>query len=170
MEYRKLDNIYKLILDSNYTKLDEYNKKDIDIVIKLRFNNITIPKYINKEIRTGGSKFRETIINKYQTCPLTGISSICEAAHIYPYSNCNELEKYNENNGILLSPNMHKAFDKNYFTIDENTCRIIILNNTYNNNIGLENIKNKYISQLDNFESKLFLKKRNSLIKIDLNQ
>ena len=71
---------------------------------------------------------------------------------------------------------MHKAFDRNLFTIDENTCKVKILEENIlkiDNNIdikinleeyGLDKIKDKYIFTLDNEESKKYLKKRNELI------
>ena len=173
MDYRKLDDIYTIIFNSEYDKLHKYDNDDINIVLKLRFNGLEIDynKYANKEIRTHCYKFRNTIINRYIHCPLTCINShLCEAAHILPYNKCNEFEKYNEHNGILLCPNMHKAYDKHYFIIDDKTCRIKVLydNISDSTNLGLESINNLYIKQLDNMESKLFLKKRNMLInKID---
>ena len=77
-------------------------------------------------------------------------------------------EKFNINNGILLSSTLHKAFDRNYFTIDEKTCKTkIIEENIIKDDIEKEEIKklikeNKYIKELDNKESRIFLKKRNN--------
>ena len=139
-----------------------------------------------KRDRNGQKGFRDKLIKKYQKCPLDNINyTLCDAAHILPHSECdNKLDAYNVNNGILLSSTMHKAFDRNLFTIDENTCKVKILeenilkinkNNNKNNkdNIdikinleeyGLDKIKDKYIFTLDNEESKKYLKKRNELI------
>ena len=148
-----------------------------------------------KRDRNGQKGFRDKLIKKYQKCPLDNINyTLCDAAHILPHSECdNKLDAYNVNNGILLSSTMHKAFDRNLFTIDENTCKVKILeenilkinkNNNKNNinninnkdnkdniNIkinleeyGLDKIKDKYIFTLDNEESKKYLNKRNELI------
>tara|TARA_B100000787_G_scaffold157429_1_gene134184 strand:- start:206 stop:514 length:309 start_codon:yes stop_codon:yes gene_type:complete len=100
-------------------------------------------------------------------------STICEAAHILPYSDCIGEEKYDEHNGILLSPNLHKMFDKNYFTIDADTCKLKILHDNISSNnpdlklLGLDHLDTMYIKQLDNPISKDFLRRRNKLIKID---
>ena len=77
MDYRKLDDIYTIIFNSEYDKLHKYDNDDINIVLKLRFNGLEIDynKYANKEIRTHCYKFRNTIINRYIHCPLTCINS-----------------------------------------------------------------------------------------------
>ena len=72
------------------------------------------------------------------------------------------------NNGILLSATLHKAYDRNYFWIDEDTCRIKI---NYQNlekdnikdlkDIGLNGFEDFYIKEIDNKEGKEYLKKRN---------
>ena len=95
-------------------------------------------------------------------------SSLCDAAHILPYASCNnKKDKYNVNNGILLSATLHKAYDKNYFIINENSCKIEILyNNLKKDNIkelseiGLEGFEGHYIEELDNPEGKKFLKEK----------
>ena len=64
---------------------------------------------------------------------------------------------------------MHKAFDRNFFTIDEKTCKVKILEENLKkidsdfdlSDFGLEKVKDKYIKLLDNEESKKFLEKRN---------
>lgn len=132
-----------------------------------------IPK-ISKRNRTGQRLFREKLIEKFDKCALEGIHpKLCEAAHILPYSECkSKKDKYNVNNGILLSSTMHKAFDRNFFTIDEKTCKVKILEenilaieeNIKLKDFGLENLKDKYIKLLDNEESKKFLEKRNNII------
>jgi len=133
-------------------------------------------KIINKSKigrnRKGQRKFREKLIKKFDSkCALLGIDSkLCDAAHIFPYSECkNNKEKYDVNNGILLSATLHKAYDRNYFLIDENTCKIKILyDNLKKDNIdsikdiGLEGFEDHYIPELDNIKGKEFLKKRNS--------
>ena len=61
--------------------------------------------------------FRKALIDKYSKCAITDIHpNLCDACHIIPYSVSNN---YDVNNGILLSKNMHAAFDRKYFTIDE---------------------------------------------------
>lgn len=181
MNFNILDDIYNIIANRLFSQLKNYDNEDIIVVKKMRFPNLDLDldfyKPNNKCVkvtRINGQYFRKNIIEKYNKCALTNINSgLCEAAHILPYNECNDFQKYNDNNGILLSCNMHKAFDKNYFTIDANTCKVQILyRNISNDNIDnikeieLHEINNKYIKQLDNNISKYFLKMRN--IKLNL--
>jgi hypothetical protein len=121
--------------------------------------------------RKGQSKFREQLIKKFDSkCALLGIhSKLCDAAHIFPYADCKSTnDKYNVNNGILLSATLHKAYDRNYFRIDEKTCQIKI---NYENlekddihdlkDIGLNGFEDFYIKEIDNKEGREYLKKRN---------
>tara|TARA_B100001057_G_C22264617_1_gene724556 strand:+ start:169 stop:504 length:336 start_codon:yes stop_codon:yes gene_type:complete len=102
----------------------------------IRFRNSNGPKIINRLIkrdkgrnRTKQKSYRNSLINKFNVCPISNIHhKLCEAAHIYPYHKCNSSnDQFSIDNGILLASHIHKAFDKNYFTIDENTCKIKIL-------------------------------------------
>lgn len=140
-----------------------------------------IPKTGNRcysRSRTKQRKYREELIKKFKVCPLDNLHpSLCEAAHILPHGMCKKTKnKFDVDNGILLSCNMHKAFDRHLFTIDENNCKVKILENNIlklqdNQKLlnlkefGLDKIENKYISLLDNEKSKKFLKKRNKLVK-----
>ena len=117
--------------------------------------------------------YREKLIELYGKCPLENVDpKLREAAHILPYSDCKKKkDKYNPNNGILLSCNMHKAFDSKLFTFDDKTCKLIILEDNIKKidenykleNFGLEGLEDKYIANLDNKESKKFIKKRNEI-------
>ena len=135
-----------------------------------------IPKNENKcyiRSRNKQRKYREELIKKFKVCPLDNLHpSLCEAAHILPHGMCKKSKnKFDINNGILLSCNMHKAFDRHLFTIDEDNCKVKILEDNVlklqdNQKIlnlkefGLDKIENKYISLLDNEKSKKFLKKK----------
>ena len=112
--------------------------------------------------------YREKLIERFKRCPISDTHyKLCEACHILPYSNAKKKEKFDIDNGILLSSTLHKAFDRNYFTIDEKTCKTKILEeNIIKDNLDKDDIlnlidENKYIEQLDNKKCKLYLKKRN---------
>ena len=47
-------------------------------------------------------------------CRITGItnSSLLIASHIKPWAKCNDEERLDGNNGLLLTPNADKLFDK----------------------------------------------------------
>ena len=113
--------------------------------------------------------YREKLIERFERCPISNTHyKLCEACHILPYSESKKKEKFDVNNGILLSSTIHKAFDRKYFTIDENTCKIKILEeNIKKDNLDKNDIidlidENKYIKNLDNKNCKYYLKKRNN--------
>jgi len=134
-------------------------------------NNIKKPKIYKKRSKRGQRRFREKLIERYYKCPIDNLDyTLCEACHIIPYSESDKNQKFDVFNGILLTPTLHKIYDKNYFKIDENSCRVKILEeNIINNNISIYDIKRlvkngKYIPELDNPKSKEYLKIRNDNI------
>ena len=169
MCFNNLDIIYHIISDSKYDQLKNFDIEDINIVKKLKFPNHNINfETINNfnENRINATYFRNELIKKFTNCSLTSINyNLCDAAHILPYIDCDYNEKYDIHNGILLSKNMHAAFDKNYFMIDEHTCRVVILYDNISNiitkDLELDKMNNRYIPELDNVKSKYFLNKRN---------
>ena len=75
--------------------------------------------------------------------------------------------KYDSKNGILLCANLHIAFDNNYFYIDEIDCTIkMLVDEKLYESLNILNIEGKYIKELDNNESKKYLKMRNEQLKI----
>jgi hypothetical protein len=174
MDFNNLDKIFNLIYESKYDELKNFDIKDINIVKKIKFPNYKIdiePTTNLKENRINSCYFRNKLIEKFKSCALTNINhNLCDAAHLLPYADCDYNEKSDIKNGILLNKNMHCAFDKNYFIIDEKSCRIKIIYKNVNESIikdlELHKINNKYIHKLDNDRSKYFLKKRNKKIEI----
>ncbi|WP_231200825.1 HNH endonuclease signature motif containing protein [Helicobacter pylori] len=68
-----------------------------------------------------------TTIDRSIFCPLTYIEAdfddmktLFRASHIKGYSDCDEEEKYDLDNGLLLIANADALFDKHLITIDEN--------------------------------------------------
>ncbi|WRA40575.1 HNH endonuclease [Helicobacter pylori] len=68
-----------------------------------------------------------TTIDRSVFCPLTYIEAdfddmktLFRASHIKGYSDCDEEEKYDLNNGLLLIANADALFDKHFITINEN--------------------------------------------------
>lgn len=53
-------------------------------------------------------------------CMVEGLSyPLMIASHIKPFKNCNEIEAYDSNNGLLLSKNVDSLFDKGYISFDD---------------------------------------------------
>ncbi len=66
--------------------------------------------------------FRKIINKRDQKCMLCNLTvpQVLEAAHIKAYVDCqNNIERYDEHNGILLCRNHHKMFDAHLFTFDK---------------------------------------------------
>lgn len=87
----------------------------------------------NKRKRLNQNEFRKEIIKKFNnTCIITGITCIDEltAAHIIPIT---EDENYDIDNGLLLVENLHKTFDKYFWSINPDSLLIEI---NHNINVG----------------------------------
>ena len=73
-------------------------------------------------VRPGGYAFRKALLDATGHCKLTGCPyhSLIEAAHIKPVKLCDPDEYYDLDNGMLLRADLHKAFDRGMWTVDEN--------------------------------------------------
>lgn len=175
MDYSNFDKIYNYIKFKNYKNLDNFNLEEIKIVVKLKFQGIIPEKakqYCLVKKRTGQQNFRDFIIRRDNFCILSDKHpSICQACHILDYKNSDNQEKYDINNGLLLSNDLHKAFDNNFFTFNHVTCKLEIMYdiiesmNININDLYIKKYEGKYIKQLDNIGSKKYLLKRNQLLK-----
>jgi hypothetical protein len=172
MDFNNLDLIFLYIKNEQYDMLEKFDNNEINIVLNLKFNNKLkqeeIIKYNLVKRRDRQGNFREKIIDRDNCCILSKKDySLCEAAHILNFKDSDEDAKYDIFNGILLSCNLHKAFDSNFFTFDSDTCKFKILyKNLVSKNIdqlGIKEYEGRYIKQLDNLKSKLYLKKRNKI-------
>ena len=78
--------------------------------------------------RVGQGYYRQQIIEKWKgQCPITGISikSILISSHIVPWSESNDVERLDVDNGILLSPNFDSLFDKHLISFNDDGTVII---------------------------------------------
>lgn len=77
--------------------------------------------------RVGHGWFRDQLVKRWGGCAVTPCpeSSVLIASHIVPWSRCRtKAERLSPANGLLLSPNLDKLFDRGLITFDEN-CRIV---------------------------------------------
>ncbi|WP_035345059.1 HNH endonuclease [Haploplasma modicum] len=126
---------YTIIGESNYVweqYLIEENKKIESLI--LREENLF--ETIESQTRIHQDKWRRMLAEEmmnYTTnddevfCPFTWVSAdfnkvgtVFRASHIIPYSESNEDEKYDINNGLLLLANADALFDKYLISVDEN--------------------------------------------------
>lgn len=78
--------------------------------------------------RIGQGTYRENLMKKYDsTCIMTGIDNkkLLVASHIKPWSICNNEERIDVNNGLLLCANMDKLFDSGLITFENDGCLYI---------------------------------------------
>ena len=114
------------------------NNKKIDGSLLKREKNAEISKKVSKEIdsldlkgidkeavvkaRVNQGIFKERLLQRYDHCCLCSVSNkdFLIASHIKPWSESDENERLDVDNGFLLCPNHDKAFDKGYITFNEN--------------------------------------------------
>tara|TARA_B100001059_G_scaffold90172_1_gene88787 strand:- start:117 stop:986 length:870 start_codon:yes stop_codon:yes gene_type:complete len=80
--------------------------------------------------RVGQGYYRQQILDKWNNkCGVTGSSlvKILISSHIVPWSKCNDEERLDPENGILLSPNIDSLFDRHLISFKD-TGEIIISN------------------------------------------
>lgn len=70
--------------------------------------------------RIGQGTFREKVLVHWACCAVTGFSdtSLLVASHIKPWKKSTNSERLDQWNGLLLSPNLDKAFDKGFITFE----------------------------------------------------
>ncbi|MDP4114549.1 MAG: HNH endonuclease signature motif containing protein [Bacteroidota bacterium] len=101
--------------DSNSNLIDDIN----EII-----NNNTISVTEKKNListRIGQGHFRNSLINLWKGCSITGCKeiSILKASHIKPWRDSNNEERLNIFNGLLLIPNLDALFDKGLISFQE---------------------------------------------------
>jgi hypothetical protein len=104
------------LADSNQQMVSE----DIDEIIQSPEISST-DKSILVKTRVGQGRFRESLIEYWGQCALTGYTAtnFLVASHIKPWRAANDVERLDAFNGILLLPNLDKAFDLGYISFNE---------------------------------------------------
>jgi predicted restriction endonuclease len=77
--------------------------------------------------RSGQGRYRSELIKREKRCRITGIAdkSFLVASHIKPWALSNDQEKLDSNNGLLLTPNLDRAFDRGLISFSS-TGKILI--------------------------------------------
>jgi len=70
--------------------------------------------------RIGQGAFRDKVLLHWTSCAVTGFNdtSLLVASHIKPWKKSTNSERLDQWNGLLLSPNLDKAFDKGFITFE----------------------------------------------------
>lgn len=97
-----------------------------DIISKKRKINYKKPNETESKglvvSRVGQGYYRQQIIEKWDgKCPVTNsdLKNILIASHIVPWSESNDEERLDVENGILLSPNVDALFDKHFISFQD---------------------------------------------------
>lgn len=71
--------------------------------------------------RVGQGKFRQQLIEQWQGCAVTGFknSRLLMASHIKPWRASDNQERLDPYNGLLLLPNLDKAFDLGFISFSD---------------------------------------------------
>ena len=86
-----------------------------------------IKKYGKKNLidqtrnRPGQTKYKRELVQLFNECPFTHIKDerLLVASHIRPFASCDKSQKYDVENGLLLSPLYDKLFDRGFITFDQ---------------------------------------------------
>ena len=141
IELDELENITKVILEE---KADErkYNQRNFlwgicrDILTGIYINKegrLTLEKYdsIEEKIKKGRDSYKQRLYkydlykesidsNKEVVCYYENKSyPVLIASHIKPYIKCEEDEKFDADNGLLLSKDIDNLFDNGWITFDD---------------------------------------------------
>ena len=109
-----------LSLKSDIDKLEKYLASESDPEKRTEIETLI-------KARQGQGSFRQKLLKLYPSCPLTGldIEPLLIASHIKPWSVCNNKERLDPFNGLMLAPNIDRLFDKGLITFDtEGTIKI----------------------------------------------
>lgn len=124
-----MDNLV-ICLDSNdfYDMIKcEYDDEEIyNDDLNFLLNNVYEKREIGETVkRIQQQEWRKKLINKYKKCVVSGeeCEDYLEACHIMEV--CDK-PNYEIENGIVLTSNLHKQFDKNRWCINPNTLKIEI--------------------------------------------
>jgi len=126
----QIDKIYDDIKTLSIDKIEKYiesnnnNKITIETLLFIIYDvhkyNPTGKLVEQQTKRQFQSKFKKQLEKTYKKCVISNRDmDLCEACHIIPFSESNNAQMYDVNNGLLLSSDLHKLFDKYNLSINE---------------------------------------------------
>ncbi|CAM1368729.1 HNH endonuclease [Tenacibaculum xiamenense] len=108
-----------------YSKSEQPNETLLNDILEIIEKKRTHISEI--ETRLGQGKYRDNLIKLWKKCSVSKLEKIdvLIASHIKPWINSNNHEKIDVYNGLLLSPNIDKLFDKGYISFKDNGSIIV---------------------------------------------
>lgn len=75
-----------------------------------------------KRRRSGQGRYKLAVIDLWQTCSVTGCANphLLVASHIVAHKDAAKHEQLDPHNGLLLTPNLDRLFDRGLISFDEN--------------------------------------------------
>ncbi len=112
LKFIQFDFNAKIYLSEEKTVSEINNNSIITITEK---QNLTLS-------RVGQGRFRNQLIEYWKGCAISKFDKVnlLVASHIKPWRVCNNYERLDVNNGLLLTPNYDKLFDRGYINFDNN--------------------------------------------------
>lgn len=98
-------------------KSDEFTVEQLNLVKRDPAISSTEKEALVKS-RLGQGRFRSGLVDMWGGCACTGYAqtSLLVASHIKPWKLSDNSERLDPYNGLLLTPNIDKAFDRNYIS------------------------------------------------------
>lgn len=74
------------------------------------------------QARMGQGRFRKSVLAREQACRLTGITQpgCLVASHIKPWADCDDHERLDDANGLMLAPHVDHLFDTGQISFQDN--------------------------------------------------
>lgn len=125
-------------------------EKKEEIIEKENIKRYTHNNYLVRNPKLQ-NEYRTRIKNRYTKCIISDMfDDICEAAHIIPFTDSNDKECFDINNGILLNRILHKLFDNFDISINPESLNVEI-KKTCRNYEFIKMYDNKHIKILSNY-------------------
>jgi hypothetical protein len=122
-KYNKSDNIYNDLIEAKPSI-----KNRISLVFQMEYN---INPLSLVERRNYQSSLRKYALSRFNTCIISNVINpiVLDCAHIKPVNDCNEYEKRDTDNILLLWTHIHRYFDGYLLTINPTTCKVEVNTN-----------------------------------------
>lgn len=106
---------------SNYQSCIENDIKEKEDIIHNSIELSETEKEVLLKARIGQGTFRKQLIDYWKGCAITHCANypLLVASHIMPWRKADNRQRIDLYNGLLLTPNIDKLFDKGYITFDK---------------------------------------------------
>ena len=120
----KGNNMYSCALNAYKDFLGDFGQVEVSQDIQTIIEDKTLSETQKSQLvntRIGQGQFRQKLFKYWQGCALTGYKApqFLVASHIKPWRDSDNHERLSKYNGLLLLPNLDKAFDLGYITFTE---------------------------------------------------